>query len=502
MKKRLLSLALALAIMVGMAPTAFAGILYGSLSQTLVKTYRSAMTLYDLAMVAPVGNYVPGNVFLDPHEAWNSYITNKMPNNWFDKWYETYGIPNGGYYSDDGAGNSFKDTQEPNNVHPDSPEWWARLDSYIANVATGEHVVDTNVTWDVYYTEGSPYHPETFSTEDDMWAEWYDITHDHPDWVEYVPYQGMSLQEWTEMREAMSAEEDELFNEWWKLCIAGNSLKTFDEYKESKGFTDNKPTQPSTVPVPTVTPTPTPTPSAAPAATPKPTPTVTPTPVETQPVQHFADVTPDAWYYEAVNNMAEAGILKGKGDGLFHPNDNITDAEVATIICRIGQSASERYMDIGDPNSGYYNEKLVANPSHWAERAIFASRASTDGTQTSTFFATIDSADEICPRWRVFNAMYRLAYEDQFPQYWHPELLWESTNYYKKVLNVTDEDLDKARQEILDLDGDCYGAVRCWALGIIHGDGTGHVNPQAGITRAELCQILYNMGAKTCYLDL
>jgi len=300
------------------------------------------------------------------------------------------------------------------------------------------------------------------------------------------------------MRTAMSAEENELFNEWWKLCLARNWLKTFDEYKESKGFTDNQPTQPSTVPVPTVTPAPTPTPSAVPTVTPEPTPTVTPAPVETQPVQHFADVTPDAWYYEAVNNMAEAGILKGKGDGLFHPNDNITDGEVATIICRISETASAEYA-----------KTVIKNPNHWAERAMNAtSQSSTNNDNTPTFFVDVKSADTPCRRYQVFGAMERLAYENQFSQYWHPEYLYDGQVqadgriYYVKKLNVTPEQQKAAEQEIYDLDGNKWPILNCWVLGIIHGDGTGHVNPNAGITRAELCQILYNMGAKTCYLDL
>lgn len=481
---------------------------YGSLSQTLVRTYRSAMILYDLAMTDPVGIiYVPGNVFLDPHEAWDSYITNQKPNNWFEAWYHDYTSEWGG--TDEGAKGMFNATQEPNNLYPDSPEWWARLDSYVTNVITEDHVVDPNITWKASDTEGSPYHPETFTFEDEMWAEWYDITQDYPDLAEYAPYQGMSLQEWTEMRTTMSDEEDALFDEWWNSCRPWKKPvgKTFNEYKESKGFSENKPTQPSMKPIPTVTPTatPVPTPSVAPTTTPEPTPTATPVPVETQPVQHFADVSPDAWYYEAVNNMAEAGILKGKGDGLFHPNDNITNAEVATIICRIGQSASERYRQIGDPTNRRYDERVVNNPSHWAERAIEAAKASTNNDSTSTFFTNVDNANTPCKRYQVFGAIQRLAYENQFPQYWHYEFPWKDhPEWAIKKLNVTDEDRTNLMDVVLDWNdaGYLFDILDCWKLGIIHGDGTGHVYPKSNITRAELCQILYNMGAKTCYLDL
>lgn len=51
--------------------------------------------------------------------------------------------------------------------------------------------------------------------------------------------------------------------------------------------------------------------------------------------QVFDDVKPGAWYYEAVNAMAAGGLLTGYDDGLFHPDDVITVAQMATIMCKI-----------------------------------------------------------------------------------------------------------------------------------------------------------------------
>ena len=54
----------------------------------------------------------------------------------------------------------------------------------------------------------------------------------------------------------------------------------------------------------------------------------TPAPTESEkPVNTtFDDVDPDAWYADAVAAVVEAGLLKGKDDGLFHPDDIITVA--------------------------------------------------------------------------------------------------------------------------------------------------------------------------------
>ncbi len=48
----------------------------------------------------------------------------------------------------------------------------------------------------------------------------------------------------------------------------------------------------------------------------------------------FSDVSPTAWYNKYVNWAAECGIVKGKGDGLFCPGDDITRQEMAVMLMR------------------------------------------------------------------------------------------------------------------------------------------------------------------------
>ena len=45
----------------------------------------------------------------------------------------------------------------------------------------------------------------------------------------------------------------------------------------------------------------------------------------------FADVPQDAWFREGVDLLFALGIVQGKADGLFHPEDPITRAEAAKI---------------------------------------------------------------------------------------------------------------------------------------------------------------------------
>lgn len=49
----------------------------------------------------------------------------------------------------------------------------------------------------------------------------------------------------------------------------------------------------------------------------------------------FTDVSPDAWYYDAVMAMAEAGVVNGYGDGTFKPDKTITLGEAAAVARRL-----------------------------------------------------------------------------------------------------------------------------------------------------------------------
>lgn len=49
----------------------------------------------------------------------------------------------------------------------------------------------------------------------------------------------------------------------------------------------------------------------------------------------FTDVDPNAWYFDAVEQVAGLGLMQGSGDGTFRPNDPITRAELAAVITRL-----------------------------------------------------------------------------------------------------------------------------------------------------------------------
>ena len=53
---------------------------------------------------------------------------------------------------------------------------------------------------------------------------------------------------------------------------------------------------------------------------------------EPEPAQTFTDVTPDKWYYDFVETVAEKGLFAGNGDGTFAPENNMTYAEFLAVL--------------------------------------------------------------------------------------------------------------------------------------------------------------------------
>lgn len=86
----------------------------------------------------------------------------------------------------------------------------------------------------------------------------------------------------------------------------------------------------------------------------------------------FSDVSADAWYADAVADGVALGLIEGRGDGTFGPNEPITRAEVAAIINRVlGRCAQDvrwpenvvQWVD-NPPQAWYYADMMEASISH------------------------------------------------------------------------------------------------------------------------------------------
>lgn len=430
-------------------------------------------------------------VFLNPEDAWNDIRTqtyrNDNTNNWFRNGY---------------------DTEKYNDA------FWTALNDYLS--VFGEHKVDPS--HDSKWYNGRDM-MNRCSTADLAWAEYYTMHNEYTDVEAMADYQNMTLEEYMDYRTSMTEYEAKQFRIDWYPSIMGNykylkegwtltggatmpwrdvAKKTFDTWYTEQGFTPTNHEATSIDPVVTPTPAPTVTPTPVPTETPAPTPTVAPEP-ET-PVQHFPDVTPDKWYYEAVNNMAEAGILKGYSDGLFHPDELVTKGEVATIFCRISEDSARAFK--ADPKSA---DEWAKEQGHWSAKFIaYATEGPRAYTQmTMMYYTTIEHANEPEIRQRVFNAIGEYAYAEQFINKYCYRKFIDSTHYYIELL-IDENAVENIFWDYFNGDKGGIGMSSNIAnlvyLGIIHGDQNGNLNLKSNITRAEFCQVLYNMGATKDWL--
>lgn len=197
--------------------------------------------------------------------------------------------------------------------------------------------------------------------------------------------------------------------------------------------------------------------------------------------QYFADVDNNAWYAEAVNAMAASGIINGYDDGLFHPENNVTVGELCTIIYRIGKNEEPTGRAV--PDHPEY--------THWASYAIWTLY------KAAVVYINDDPslANDYVNRGEAIKAIMSLIDDAG---------LIDKGTYAK----IHEYDIRNAPEipdwDIIVRDAMQYGQAHSWTpsqvvlaynYGIINGiDETGTFNPNGTLTRAELCQMLYNAG--------
>ena len=170
-------------------------------------------------------------------------------------------------------------------------------------------------------------------------------------------------------------------------------------------------------------------------------------------IEFFPDVPSTAWYYSAVEYMARKGIVNGYDNGTFGPSDDITVGQFCQILANITN------MDTGTGATGWWAEKAV--------RACLNAGYITDRGEISqeTYDLPITREEATAG---IFKAS-KLDGEGRFT----PELIpdWN--------------EIDPMYQD------DILGAYNS---GVTSGiDSTYAFSPKSILTRAEVCQLLYNL---------
>ena len=169
----------------------------------------------------------------------------------------------------------------------------------------------------------------------------------------------------------------------------------------------------------------------------------------------FADVSADAYYYEAVKWAADKGITGGIGDSLFAPNQSCTRAQIVTFLWRAAGSPEPKALSsFADVPADAYYAKAVA----WAvENGI------TNGTTDTTF-----GPDETCTRAHGVTFLSRAA----------------KANTASGNSNFADVDANAY-----------YASAVKWAVdnGITNGISSSLFGPDSSCTRAQIVTFLYRM---------
>ncbi len=83
----------------------------------------------------------------------------------------------------------------------------------------------------------------------------------------------------------------------------------------------------------------------------------------------FTDVPEDEWYSIYVAIASDTGLLKGKGDAIFAPNDNMTVAEAITLAARMDiilhDTDPQDYFETGSPWYQPYVDYAKENGLPW-----------------------------------------------------------------------------------------------------------------------------------------
>ena len=166
----------------------------------------------------------------------------------------------------------------------------------------------------------------------------------------------------------------------------------------------------------------------------------------------FADVSTDAYYYEAVKWAAKKGITGGTGDGNFNPNGSCTRAHIVTFLWRAaGSPEPKSTVSFADVPAGSYYAKAVA----WAvENGI------TLGAGDGTF-----SPNATCTRAQSVTFLYRA--------------LGTAPTTVNGFTDVTADAF--------------YADAVAWAVesGVTNGTSASTFSPNNGCTRAQIVTFLF-----------
>lgn len=175
---------------------------------------------------------------------------------------------------------------------------------------------------------------------------------------------------------------------------------------------------------------------------------------------YFDDIGGVSWAEEAINALAEKGVVSGKADRMFYPQDNIKREEFVRIAVNAFKLTAEETADMNfddvDADAWYYNDIKTAY-----------SLGIISGTNENSF-----GVGELITREDMAAILYRTA------------------GILGKILDA-DEEIFSDHDEISD-----YAKAAVYSLkkeGVINGIGENTFSPKKNATRAEAARMIFVM---------
>ena len=178
----------------------------------------------------------------------------------------------------------------------------------------------------------------------------------------------------------------------------------------------------------------------------------------------FTDVTQDSWYYEDVDNAVRLGIINGKSETTFAPDDNLTYAEAIKLAACMYQL----YKD----GSVY----LVSGGNPWYE--TYVNYAKGHGIITDNFFEKVNDINE-----KATRAGYMEIFANALPD--------EALECINNVPDGSIPDVPMVHESAI-------GIYKLYRAGILTGvDAKHNCKPEDNIKRCEVAAIITRMMDET-----
>ena len=170
----------------------------------------------------------------------------------------------------------------------------------------------------------------------------------------------------------------------------------------------------------------------------------------------FSDVSTDDWFYQNVMDAVAAGIVSGRGDGTFGPNDRITRRDFAIMVSKLlldGEDAPEATTTpFSDVSADDYALNAIA---YCAENGII-----------SGFDGEFRPSDNITRQ--------------------------EAASVMKNALELTGTTSELFADDAAIATWAKANVYACKAAGVFNGDDHNNFNPTSTLTRAEAASIMVN----------